>query len=170
VEKDLVGFLIGYLVVDDTVLDKPYAVHIPLVKKQYSGKHHRVVKGISLVNLLWSDGEKLTPVGYRVYDPTRDGKTKNDHAREMLFSAKKRAFSPQYVLIDSWYTSVGNLKMIDRQGWKWIGELKSNRLVSVVKGHYLAVSELDWTATPVHRIWLKVLWFRSGQQDSHLTR
>jgi hypothetical protein len=25
----------GYLVVDDTVLDKPYAAQIPFVKKQY---------------------------------------------------------------------------------------------------------------------------------------
>jgi hypothetical protein len=150
---------IGYLVVDDTVLDKPYASQIPFVKKQYSGKHHRVVKGIGLVNLLWSEGTKFIPIDYRIYHPDGDGKTKNDHAREMLFSAKRRAFSPQYVLIDSWYTSVDNLKMIDRQRWKWIGELKSNRLVSVVKGYYLAVSELDWTATPVHKVWLKAYGF-----------
>ena len=30
----------GYLSIDDSVLNKPYAQEIPLVKAQYSGKHH----------------------------------------------------------------------------------------------------------------------------------
>ena len=72
---------IGYLVIDDTVLDKPYSQEIALVKKQYSGNHHRVVKGIDIVNLLWTDGEKMIPVDYRIYDPTKDGKTKNEEGR-----------------------------------------------------------------------------------------
>ena len=145
----------GYLIVDDTILDKPYAREIPLVKKQYSGKHHRLVNGIALVTLLWTDGERIVPVDYRIYDPTRDGKTKNDHVQEMLHVAKKRGFTPQYVLLDSWYASIENLKVITRRQWKWIAALKSNRLVSQVQGTYLPVSELDWTATPVHKVWLK---------------
>ena len=145
----------GYLIVDDTVLDKPYAREIPLVKKQYSGKHHRLVNGIAVVTLLWTEGEKILPVDYRVYDPTRDGKTKNDHAQEMLHFAEKRGFSPQYVLLDSWYASVQIMKLIARKRWRWIAALKSNRLVSQVQGTYLPVADLDWTAEPVHKVWLK---------------
>lgn len=149
----------GYLIIDDTVLDKPYCQKIALVKKQYSGKHHGLVNGISVVNLLWTDGVKIVPIDYRIYDPSRDGKTKNDHSREMLTSAHKRGFRPDYVLMDSWYTSVDNLKAIDSKGWKWIGELKSNRLVSLVKGSYLSVSDLDWAEKPVRKIWLKAYGF-----------
>ena len=149
----------GYLVIDDSVLDKPYSQKIALVKKQYSGKHHGLVNGIDLVNLLWTDGVRMIPVDYRVYDPSRDGKTKNDHSREMPGSAAKRGFMPGYVLLDSWYTSVDNLKAIDSKRWKWIGELKANRQVSLQKGAYIPVSDLDWTDTPVRKVWLKAYGF-----------
>ncbi len=155
----LVNAKTGYLILDDTVLDKPYSRATSLVKARYSGKHHRVVSGIDLVNMLWTDGEKVVPVDYRAYDPTRDGKTKNDHAQEMLDTAEKRGFSPEYVLLDSWYSSIANLKTITRNGWKWIAELKANRLVSVVQGTYLHVSDLDWASTPVHQVWLKAYGF-----------
>lgn len=149
----------GYLVLDDCVLDKPYAHKTALVKPQYSGKHHRVVRGIDVVNLLWTDGQKMIPVDYRIYDPSRDGKTKNDHGREMLQIAEQRAFSPDYVLMDCWYTSVDNLKMIASRRWKWIGQLKSNRQVSVVRNLYVPVSDLDWADEPVRKVWLKAYGF-----------
>ena len=44
------------LVVDDTVLDKPDANKIELAGKHWSVKHKRVVKGITLVTLLWTEG------------------------------------------------------------------------------------------------------------------
>lgn len=145
----------GYLVIDDSVLDKPYALKMDLVKWQYSGKHHDVVKGIGLINLLWTGGTQYIPVDYRIYAPENDGKTKNDHARDMLSMAKKRQFRPQYVLMDSWYTTVGNLKAIDAYGWKWMGTLKQNRLVSQTKGSYLSVADLDWATKSAHTVWLK---------------
>jgi hypothetical protein len=145
----------GYLVLDDSVLDKPYSQKMALVKKQYSGKHRGLVSGIDLVTLLWTDGVKMIPVDYRIYDPSRDGKTKNDHGREMLQLAAKRGFSPTYLLMDSWYTAIDNLKALDSLHWKWIGQLKTNRQVSVQKGEYVAVSALDWTDKPVRKVWLK---------------
>jgi len=149
----------GYLIIDDTVLDKPYSQNMALVKKQYSGKHHGIVKGIDLVNMIWTDGSKMIPVDYRIYDPTRDDKTKNDHAREMLKSQEKRGFKPLYVLMDAWFTSVDNLKAIRSKNWNWIGALKSNRLVSITQGSYLSVSELDWASKHVHKVWLKAYGF-----------
>ena len=80
----------GVLVLDDSVLDKPYAKRMALVAHQWSGKHGRVVRGIGLVTLLWSDGEALVPCDYRLYDKDADGLTKNDHARAMLDTAKAR--------------------------------------------------------------------------------
>ena len=51
----------GYLIVDDTVLDKPYSEKIGFVRYQWSGKHHRTVKGIGLITLIWTDGMKILP-------------------------------------------------------------------------------------------------------------
>ena len=149
----------GYLIIDDTVLDKQYARNMALTKKQYSGKHHKVVQGIDIVNHVWSDGDKYVPIDFRVYDPSCDGKTKNDHAREMIHTAEKRDFKPLYVLMDAWYTSVDNLKAIARKGWRWIGALKCNRLVSLVQGTYIPVADLDWTEKSVHKVWLKAYGF-----------
>ena len=83
----------GVLVVDDSVLDKPYARAMDLVHRQYSGKHHRVVQGIGLVTLLWTDGDRHLPCDYRLYDKATDGKTKNDHLGEMLATAAARGFA-----------------------------------------------------------------------------
>ena len=54
------------LVLDDTTLDKPYARHMGLVTRHWSGKHHAVVPGIHLLTLLWTDGQHLVPVDYRL--------------------------------------------------------------------------------------------------------
>lgn len=157
--QSMVELKSGYLIIDDTLLDKPYAKDMALVKKQYSGKHHGLANGINLVNMVWTDGEKTIPVDYRVYDPTRDGKTKNDHAQEMLNYAEVRGFQPDYVLMDSWYSSIENLKNINKKKWKWIAALKCNRLVSLTQGIYLPVSDLDWTSKQVRKVWLKAYGF-----------
>jgi hypothetical protein len=39
----------GYLVFDATVLDKNYSSAIELVRRQYSGNAHAVIKGIGVV-------------------------------------------------------------------------------------------------------------------------
>jgi hypothetical protein len=155
----------GYLIIDDTVLDKPYAHNMALTKKQYSGKHHKVARGTDIVNHVWSDGQKYVPVDFRAYGSACDGKTKNDHAREMIHSAEKRGFKPLYVLMDAWYTCVDNLKAIARKGWQWTGALKRNRLVSLVQGTYISVADLDWVAKSVHKVWLKAYGFVLGSQD-----
>jgi hypothetical protein len=120
----------GLLILDDTTLDKPYAQHIALVHRHWSGKHRRVVKGINLVSLVWSDGTHAVPCDYRLFDAPNDGLTKNDHFRAMLQTAHERGFTPQYVCFDSWYSSLANLKQIRTFGWHWLTQLKANRLVN----------------------------------------
>jgi putative transposase len=120
----------GVLVLDDSVLDKPYAKKMDLVARQWSGKHGRVVWGIGLVTLLWSDGEALIPCDVRLYDKAGDGRTKNDHARDLLATAQARGFAPAMVLFDSWYASLANLKAVRVHGWHWTIQLKANRAVN----------------------------------------
>ena len=68
----------GALILDDSTLDKPYARHIGLVTRHWPGKHRKTVRGINLITLLWTDGDRKIPCDYRLYSKT-DGKTKNDH-------------------------------------------------------------------------------------------
>ncbi len=120
----------GVLVLDDTVLDKPYAKKMDLVARQWSGKHGRVVWGIGLVTLRWRDGEARIPCDYRRYDKATDGRTKNDHARALLATAAARGFAPEVVLFDSWYASLANLKAARAHGWHWTTPCKGNRAVT----------------------------------------
>src|SRR6266536_3191082 len=103
---------LGLLVIDDTTLDKPYAQQIALVHRHWSGKHHRVVAGINLVTLLWSDGTNTIPCDYRRYDKPIDTLTKNDHFRAMLKSAYERGFKPRLSCFDGWYSALANLKLL----------------------------------------------------------
>ena len=57
----------------------------------------------------------MFPLIFGSMTPDCDGKTKNDHAREMIHTAEKRGFKPLYVLMDAWYTCVDNLKAIARK-------------------------------------------------------
>jgi len=120
----------GYLIVDDTTLDKPYSEKIGFVRYQWSGKHHRSVKGIGLVTLLWTDGKKYLPVDFRIYDIDEDEKTKNDHFLDMLDKAEERGFEPKFVMFDTWYASIKNLKAIRKKQWHFLTRLKSNRLAN----------------------------------------
>jgi len=121
----------GVLVLDDSTLDKPYSNKTDMVSYHWSGKHHKTVKGISLQTLLWTDGNKLIPVDFKIYNKPKDEKDKNQHLRDMLDVAKSRGFKPEYVLFDSWYsTSLDNLKHIRKLDWLFLTQVKSNRLVN----------------------------------------
>jgi hypothetical protein len=142
----------GMLILDDTTLDKMHARKIDLVTRHWSGRHRQVVCGINLITLLWTEGESHIPCDYRVYAKESDGMTKNDHFRQMLAEAHQRGFRPECVAFDSWYGSIENLKAIAGYGWRWLTQLKSNRLVNLDRTGNRPVSEvaLDERGTIVH--------------------
>src|SRR5512144_1770706 len=98
----------GTLSVDDSILDKPYSHHMALVGYFWSGKHHRVVKGINLITLYYTDTQgQHQPINYRVYDKT-EHQTKNDYFQEMLVEVLGWGLEPAVVTADSWYSSEDN--------------------------------------------------------------
>ena len=152
----------SFLVFDDSVQSKRYSTHIELVKLQYSGAEAGLVRGIGVLNLLHSNGTSgdFYPLDYRVYAPEEDGKTKNDHFREMLVRAiSDKGIQAKTVLFDSWYASVENLKLLAKLRLFFVTTLKSNRLVSVwkdtkdtkEKNSYVHLDELEWTPQTLER-------------------
>ena len=139
----------AFLLVDDSVQDKRYSRFIELVKRQYSGAEHGLVRGIGIVNLVHSAGQDgdFWPIDYRIYAPDADGKTKNDHFREMLLRAvADKLIQAKTVLFDSWYAAADNLKLIHRLGLVFFTTLKENRLVSLSKADgYIHLDQIDWT-------------------------
>jgi len=139
----------AFLMADDSVQDKRYSRFIELVKRHYSGATHGLVRGIGVVNLVHSSGTAgdFYPIDYRIYAPDSDGKTKNEHFREMLVRAvADKGIKARTVLMDSWYAGADNLKLIHRLGLVFFTTLKENRLVSLNKEEgYIHLDQIDWT-------------------------
>ena len=132
----------GVLVIDDSTLDKPYAQKMELVTHHWSGKHKQVVSGINLITLMWTDGDSHIPCDYRLYNKDHDGLTKNDHFQALIATADDRGFQPECVVFDSWYSSLKNLKTIQKYQWHWLTQLKSNRQVNLDRQGNQPVSKL----------------------------
>jgi hypothetical protein len=78
----------GLVVFDDTVADKDFSHKIELVRRQYSGNAHGVIKGLGIVTCVYVNPEldQFWIIDYRIYDPDRDGKTKLDHVQDMFLN------------------------------------------------------------------------------------
>lgn len=125
------------------MLDKRWSPANELVDFHWSGNEHKVTRGISLVNLLATHDDDCLPVDYRVYEGTQDTKNENHYFLNILKTAKQRGLTPDFVMADSWYSSLDNMKYIRTLGWKFIMGIKENRLVNEAQGIYRAVSDLD---------------------------
>lgn len=121
----------GYIIFDDTVLDKSHSHKIELVRRQYSGNAHGLVKGIGVVNCVYynPDTAEYWLVDYRIFAPEHDGKTKLTHVTEMLESLKRRNISYLYLLMDSWYATNDLFKYAIKEQKLFYCPIKSNRKV-----------------------------------------
>lgn len=140
----------GCVIFDDTLLDKNHSHKIELVRKQYSGNTHSIIKGIGVVNCIYLNPEngEFWLVDYRVFDKDHDGKTKLDHVKEMLLNLHQvKNISFSRVLMDGWYATKELMLLIDSMGKKFYCPIKSNRQVDDSAGQrpYRAVETLTWT-------------------------
>jgi hypothetical protein len=140
--RKLLNLVGGTLNVDDSTLDKPYSKHMDLVTHCWSGKHHRVVKGLNLITLYYTDPQgRSLPVNYRVYDKA-EGKTKNAYFLEMLAEVLAWGLQPDFMTGDSWYSSADNLKTVKNHRMGFMFAVESNRTVSTEKGTWVQVQKL----------------------------
>lgn len=139
----------AYLLFDDTVLDKRYSSSIDGVRRQWSGNAHAVIKGIGVVNCVYVEPNlhQYWIIDFRIFDPERDGKTKHDHVRDMLESAKYRGLLFETVLMDSWYATAEMMRYLIGEGKRFLCPLKSNRKVDDSSGKqpYKYVRDVEWT-------------------------
>jgi Transposase DDE domain len=151
VQRDLVPSPAGYLVFDDTVLDKNHSRHIALVRRQWSGNEHHVIRGIGVVTCVYVNPEldRFWVIDYRLYapdGPDGDGHTKPEHVHDMLLAV----LNPQHpahkplpvraVLMDAWYATRPLMRLIEQWDHVYYCPLKGNRRV-----------DPDWRGTGTHR-------------------
>lgn len=149
VRKELVLSENGYILFDDTVLDKSHSFAIELVRRQWSGNAKKVIKGIGIVTCVYvnPDSDRFWIIDYRVYDPERDGRSKLDHLFDMwrtILHVEQLPF--HIVLMDSWYATMKVIKTIEEAEKIYYCPLKSNRQVTENSDEaYQRVDSLTWT-------------------------
>lgn len=139
---NLVG---GTLSGDDTVIDKPHSDPqlTELIGYYYSGRHHRIVKGIQLITLYYTDlSGKSVPINYRIYNK-QDGQTKNDYLRDMITEVLVWGLQPHTVTTDAWYSSHKNLKFFKNKELKFLTGIAKNRSCSVDGKKFTQIQNLE---------------------------
>ena len=142
----------GFIVFDDTVLDKRYSRAIKPVRSQYSGNAHGIIRGIGVVTCIYvnPDTDQFWAIDWRLFDPEVDGKTKLDHLRDMLLNAHHHKALPyRAVLMDTWYATTQVMLLIAKDLCKvFYCPLRSNRLVNDSDGieKNRPVSALQWSS------------------------
>jgi len=150
VQAEVVPTPKGYLLFDDTVLDKRYSTKIELVRRQYSGNAGGVIKGIGVVTCVYVNPatDQFWLIDFRLYDPEGDGKSKLEHVREMLTNVVYHKQLPFYaVLMDTWYATKPLMLYIEELKKVYYCPLKSNRHADASGGEYAyqRVDALTWT-------------------------
>ena len=149
VRPDIVTSENGYVVFDDTVLDKTHSTKIDSVRWQYSGNAHGVIRGIGLLNCIYVNPEtkQFWVIDYRIFDPDKDGKTKVQHVKEMLNNVHHHKALPfKTVLMDTWYANYQLMLHIHHMDKLFYCPLKKNRLARPLASDapYEHVSTLTW--------------------------
>lgn len=162
------------LIIDDSILPKPYTDESELVCWHFDHTQQRSVKGINLLTTLYYGQNASLPVAFEtvtkpdiVVDkktgkPKRQAKlTKNDLYRKMLSACAANNLVFQYVLNDIWYAAAENMVFIKETLNKdFVMPIKSNRKIALcpedkASGRYVTVSTLEQDG-PIHRIiWLE---------------
>lgn len=142
----------GYVLFDDTVIDKNHSHKIELVKRQYSGNAGGLIKGIGVVTCVYVNPEKerYWIIDMRIYAPEEDGKSKIDHVEDMIrhtMEHKKLFF--RTILMDSWYAVKPLLLLCESYDKIYYCPIKKNRKVDDSGGvnPYKAVERLEWDKT-----------------------
>jgi hypothetical protein len=114
------------------VQEKPYSNENDLINWDFDHTVGRSVKGINLLNCIYHSNDVSLPVAFKLITKpiqysdisTRKIKrkretTKNEDLISILKTCKKNQLIWRYVLADSWFLSIGNMKLIHEKMQKY---------------------------------------------------
>ena len=168
------------LIFDDTIIEKPYTDENEIMAWHWDHSKGRSVKGINVLNVFYhnqlNDKDYFNvPVDFQIVSKTirfcdlktRQEKrkspiTKNEMMRSMIQTSLHNHLKFKYILADSWFASVGNIKFISQSNKKFIFALKTNRLVAMSeldkkKNNWQSVKLLNIRKNTPIKVWLKDL-------------
>ena len=159
----------GCLIVDDTIVEKPWTDENEIVCWHYDHTKGRNVKGFNILNLLYHSNDISIPVGFEIVKKPielvdENGKkkrrsevTKNELMRRLIQIAIRNQIPFRYVLMDSWFASKENFEFISGHGKHFIAAVKNNRLFArsledKLNGHFEKVGALGLIPIPIYKL------------------
>lgn len=172
----------GCLIFDDSIIEKAFTDENDLISWHWDHSKHRSIKGINLLSAFYYtqiDGKDplRVPIGFETIKKTVrfcDIKTKkekrtspiskNELMRQMITQSIANGLIFKYILADSWFSSVENLKFIADKKKFFIFDIQSNRLAALSEkdrnaGNWTRIDELSISNNVPVKVWLKDLEF-----------
>ena len=132
-----------FLSFDDSIEAKPYSDESELICWHFDHSINRSVKGVNFLSALVQTADMRLPCAVEFVRKNKwetdaksgkqkrvADKTKNELFREMLLKCSEQ-FRFDYVMADSWYASLENMRLIRSLDVQFIMALKSNRKVAL---------------------------------------
>ena len=164
----------GVLIVDDSIVEKPYTDENEIICWHFAHSKGRTVKGINFVTTLYYAQDVALPVTFEIVSKTvtyidkKSGKekrkskhTKNERYRRMLQATYKNKIPFEYVLNDLWFASAENMRFVKLDLKKdFIMALKSNRKMALSEddksnGKYQRIDQLELPERTIQTIYLE---------------
>lgn len=120
---------LGYLILDDVVLPKPFSRYIAGAYMDYDPSQKRHIKCQRMVLLLWTNGWLCIPVAFAFWhqrDFVEKYRTKNQIARALVYWAVRHEIPFEYLTFDNWYASKQNLRLFARLEIVFVTRLRKN--------------------------------------------
>jgi hypothetical protein len=138
------------LIFDDFIIEKAYTDENDLIYWHWDHSKKRNVKGINILNAFyhtWKEGEieaLRVPVGFETIkkrfrfcdlkskkEKRKSDVSKNELMLQMIAKAIANGLIFKYIIADSWFASVGNMRFIRQKKKIFIFDRQSNRLAAL---------------------------------------
>lgn len=116
----------GYIILDDTVVPKPFSHFVAGTYVDYDYTQKRHVRCHRIVAVIWTNGIIYIPVAFAFWhhrDFVRKYRTKNQIARILIYYVVRHHIPFSYLAFDNWYASKQNLRFFESLGIKFVTRL-----------------------------------------------
>ena len=119
----------GYIILDDTLVPKPFSRLVAGTYVDYDHTHKRHVRCHRIVVVIWTNGIIYIPIAFVFWhhrDFVRRYRTKNQLARILIYYVVRHGIPFSYLTFDNWYASKQNLVFFNNLGIKFVTRLRNN--------------------------------------------
>lgn len=118
----------GYVIIDETDVDKTFAKHMQGLSWIYSHRKNKYIFGLHIVVMVWTNEKVTLPLAWKIYSK-QSGKTKIDLAMELIdYCLTKLKITPKAFLFDSFYAAEPVLKQLLKHNQSFYSQLPKGRL------------------------------------------